>query len=79
LSIDTRFKGKEGNQIALSERQVALMEIMHIKEKLTMKEAREVLPQVSDDTILRDFRGLIDKRLIKKKGKTKGASYVLRK
>jgi Fic family protein len=78
LSMDARYKNTSGKQIALSERQVALIEALQIKEKMTMKEAREVLPMVSDDTILRDLGGLIKKKLVKKKGKTKGVRYILR-
>ena len=79
LSMDTRYKSTGGKQIALSERQVALMEVLQIKERVTMNEAREVLPMVSDDTILRDLKGLIKKKLIKKQGKTKGVKYMLKK
>jgi len=79
LSVDMAMKTKLGKQIALSERQVALMEALEMKEELTMADARSVLPMVSDDTILRDLTSLVEKKLIKKKGKTKGARYILRK
>lgn len=80
LSLDMAIKTKlGGRQIALSERQVALMEALEMKEVLTMADARNVLPMVSDDTILRDLTALVSKKLIRKKGKTKGARYVLRK
>lgn len=79
LSLDMAIKSKLGKQIALSERQVALMETMEMREQLTMADARSVLPMVSDDTILRDLTALVEKRLIRKKGKTKGARYILRK
>ena len=77
--MDARYKNTGGKQIALSERQIALMEALQINEKITMKEAREMLPMVSDDTILRDLNGLIRKKLVKKKGKTKGVRYILKK
>lgn len=80
LSVDMAIKTKlGGKQIALSERQVALMEALEMREVLTMAEARSVLPMVSDDTILRDLSSLVDKKLVRKKGKTKGARYILRK
>ncbi len=79
LSVDMALKSKLGKQIALSERQVALMESLEIREELTMADARSVLPMVSDDTILRDLISLVEKKLIRKKGKTKGARYLLRK
>lgn len=78
LSMDTKFKDKQGKQIALSERQIALMEVFQLRDELTMKEAREVLPMVSDDTILRDLGGLMKKGLVRKKGKTKGVRYLLK-
>ena len=46
---------------------------------MTIKEIRGILPMVSDDTILRDLKDLILKKLLKKKGKTKGAVYILGK
>lgn len=79
LSSDMAMKAKLGKQVALSERQVALMEAFEMKEEMTMAEARSVLPMVSDDTILRDLSALVAKKLVRKKGKTKGARYVLRK
>lgn len=78
LSMDARYKSTSGKQISLSERQIALMEVLQVREKVTMKEIRDVLPMVSDDTILRDLNGLIKKKLVKKKGKTKGVKYMLK-
>ena len=79
LSVDMAIKTKLGKQIALSERQVALMEALEMKDELTMADARSVLPMVSDDTILRDLISLVEKKLVRKRGKTKGARYILRK
>jgi predicted HTH transcriptional regulator len=70
-------KTKWGKQVALTERQIMLMESFQTRSEMTMTETRNVLPMVSEDTILRDLAGLIDKKLIKKKGKTKGAKYIL--
>ncbi len=78
LSLDLKLKGSlGGKQIALSERQIELIEYMEKYESLTMAEGRELLPMVSDDTILRDLRDLIKKGLVKRKGKTKGVRYFL--
>lgn len=78
LSRDMKLKGKLGQQIALSERQIKLIESLNAQGKLTTPEANELLPQVSPDTILRDFKDLIDKGVVIKKGRTKGAYYVLK-
>jgi len=78
LSLDLRLKGNlGGKQIALSERQIKLIEYMEKYDSLTMKEGRELLPMVSDDTILRDLRDLIKKGLVKREGKTKGVKYFI--
>ncbi|KKS92945.1 MAG: hypothetical protein UW68_C0020G0017 [Candidatus Collierbacteria bacterium GW2011_GWB1_44_6] len=73
------FKSGGGRVISLTERQIAIMEEMTLRNEMTIKEIRGVLPMVSDDTILRDLKDLIDKKLTRKKGKTKGAIYVMGK
>lgn len=78
LSMDSRLRGKMGRQIALKERQIKLIEYLESHEWLRMSEARKILPMVSDDTILRDIKDLMDKGLVRKEGKTKGARYTLK-
>lgn len=73
------FKSDKGRVISLTEREIAIMEEMTLKNEMTIKEIRTTLPMVSDDTILRDLKDLIDKKLIRKRGKTKGALYVMGK
>ena len=73
------FKSDGGKTISLTERQIAIMEEMTLKNEMTIKEIRNILPMVSDDTILRDLKDLIEKKLLKKRGKTKGAMYVIGK
>jgi len=77
LSLDIRLKGKTG-QIMLSERQVKLVEYIETYGSISNKQWRSLLRDYSDDTILRDLKDLQKKGLIKKKGSTKGAVYVLR-
>ncbi len=77
LSLDSRLKGRTG-QIALSERQVKLVEYIEANGSINNKQWRIILRDFSDDTILRDLKDLQKKKLVKKKGSTKGAVYVLR-
>lgn len=77
MSIDFRWRDRLGRQIALSERQIKLIEHLTDHERLFMKQARELLEKVSDDTILRDIKDLMDKGVLKKRGKTKAAYYVM--
>lgn len=77
LSLDSRLKGRTG-QIMLSERQMRLVEYMENYGSVNNKQWRSLLREYSDDTILRDLKDLQKKGLVKKKGSTKGATYVLR-
>jgi len=79
LSMDTRLKVKIGQQIALTERQMRLVEYLTDTGAAGMKELRAVLKMVSEDTILRDLRDLLDKGIIKKEGSTKASRYVVAK
>jgi Fic family protein len=77
LSIDLRLKGRQG-QIALNERQIKLIEYMDQNGQVSNSEWRNLFPMISDDTILRELKVLMKKKLIKKRGSTKGAVYLLR-
>lgn len=79
LSFDIQLKDKLGRQIALSERQIKLVEYLKINERILMKDAKHVLTNISEDTILRDLKDLIKKGIVKKAGKTKSSSYLLTK
>lgn len=79
LSVDIKIKQRMGKQVSLSERQMKLMEYLHSNGEMTMKEAKGILPMVSEDTILRDMKDLIEKQVIGKRGSTKSAKYVLKK
>lgn len=78
LSVDLKMKGKIGYQIPLNERQMKLMEHLQEHGSLATGEARKVVPEYSDDTILRDFNYFIKKGIVKKKGRTKAARYELK-
>lgn len=79
LSIDTRLKVKMGEQIALSERQMRLVEYLSDQGAGVMKDLKNIMPMVSEDTILRDLKDLVDKGIIKKEGATKASRYVIAK
>lgn len=79
LSPDGRLKKRlGGKQVSLSNRQVKLMEYINEHGGIRMAAAREILPMISDDTILRELQDLRDKKIIRKVGRTKGAKYILR-
>lgn len=78
ISIDTRLRVKMGEQITLTEREMRLVEYLTVQGWGGMKELRSVLPMVSEDTILRDLKDLLEKGIIKKQGSTKAARYVIK-
>jgi Fic family protein len=77
LSLDSRLKIKIGSQVALSERQMRLVEYLSDRGGAGMKELRGVLKMVSEDTVLRDLKDLIGKGIIRKEGSTKASRYVI--
>lgn len=79
LSLDLHLKSTiGGRQITLSARQIKLVEHIERHGEISMGSVRELLPDVSEDTILRDLRDLVSKNLLIKKGSTKGTRYYLK-
>lgn len=76
LSMDRRLKQKVG-QIALNERQIRIIDFLEEYKEIKNPDFSELFPKISDDTILRDLKDLQDKKLIRKKGRTRGARYIL--
>lgn len=78
LSVDLKLRDRLGRQVALSEREMKLVEYLEEYREITVPQARQILPMVSDDTLLRDFKDLLKKGILKKSGKTKAARYIMR-
>ena len=77
LSVDSRLKVKFGEQVALTERQMRLIEYISDQGSGGMNELKKVLSMVSEDTILRELRDLLAKGILKKQGSTKASKYVI--
>lgn len=78
LSVDSRLRVKIGEQVALSARQMKLIEYMSEHGNAVMTDLRDVLPMVSEDTVLRDLKDLMNKNIITKEGSTKAARYMVK-
>jgi len=79
LSTDLKIKKSlGGQQLALTERQIKIIEFVQEQGFLQNKAFFELFPQVSEDTVLRELKDLLKKGIVKKEGSTKGARYVLR-
>jgi len=78
LSKDAKLKERfGGQQIYLTERQIKIVEYIQEVGFLQNQAFSQIFPDVSEDTVLRDLKYLMDKGLIKKVGKTKAARYIL--
>ncbi|HLL60189.1 MAG TPA: Fic family protein [Candidatus Nitrosocosmicus sp.] len=78
LSKDTKLKEKlGGQQVFLTERQVKAIEYIQSVGYMQNQSFKDVFPDVSEDTALRDLQDLIQKGIIQKVGKTKAARYVM--
>lgn len=78
LSKDAKWKEQfGGKQIFLTDRQVKVIEYIQEIGYLQNQAFGSIFPNVSEDSVLRDLKDLIEKGLIKKIGKTKAARYVL--
>lgn len=79
ISADIQVKKRLGRQVALSDRQLRIMEYMTEHGILQMKEAKNLLPMVSEDTVLRELQDLAKQGIIKRESFGRGAVYRVRK
>jgi predicted HTH transcriptional regulator len=70
-------KSLGGQQLALSERQIKVVEFIQENGFLQNKAFFELFPMISEDTVLREIKDLIKKGILRKEGSTKGVKYVL--
>jgi Fic family protein len=79
LSTDLKIKKSLGGQpLALSERQIKIVEFVQENGFLQNKSFFELFPMISEDTVLRELKDLMKKGIVKKEGTTKGVRYILR-
>lgn len=78
LSLDLKLKAQAGRQIFLNPRQIKIIEYIENVGYLSNQQFKDLLPMVSEDTVLRDLKDLMEKKIIRKKGKTKAARYMIR-
>lgn len=78
LSRDVKLKEElGGQQMFLTPRQIKIIEHIRNIGFLQNKTFFELFPMVSEDTVLRELKDLVEKGIIKKEGVTKGARYTL--
>jgi len=77
LSRDQKLRRRVG-QVRLNARQEQIVNYLEDRHDIANKDWQKLFPLVSDDSILRDLKDLVDKKVIVKKGRTKGAYYELK-
>jgi len=79
LSRDVQLKDALGGvQVALTDRQIAMLELLREKRNAVTGDFARIFPMISTDTILRDLKDMLKKGIIRKEGVTKGVVYFLR-
>ncbi len=79
LSTDLKIKKQlGGQQMALSERQIKIVEFIQENGFLQNKAFFELFPMISEDTVLREIKDLMKKGILQKQGSTKGVRYILK-
>ena len=76
LSSERLRKSREG-QIALTERQMRIVEFVNINKKITNRDVREMF-KLSDEGALKEIKKLINLKVLKSLGKGRGLHYVIK-
>lgn len=80
ISIDAKLKEKlGGSPILLSPRQLKIIEYIQKVGYLQNQAFESLFPMISEDTILNEIKVLVQNKIIKKQGVTKGAKYIMAK
>jgi len=78
LSKDIKLKEKiGGQQVFLTDRQIKIIEYIQEVGYLQNQSFKILFPDISEDSVLRDLKELMNKGLIKKVGSTKKARYIM--
>lgn len=76
LSVDAVYRKRRG-QVALNSRQIRIIQHIQAEGFLTNRDFNYLFPNISDDTILRELKDLLRKKVLKKSGRTKNSKYFL--
>jgi len=77
ISRDLKFQHVIGGQVYLGNRQIKVIEYIQEHGFMQNSAFKAIFPDISDDTVLRELKDLSKKGIIKKRGRTKAARYVL--
>ncbi len=77
LARDIKIARAAGDEARLSQRQEKIIEYLQDFGMLQNTDFPKLFPSISEDTVLRELKGLMDKNIVVKKGKTKSSHYEL--
>lgn len=78
ISVDAKIKEKlGGSPLLLTPRQLKIIEYIQKIGYLQNQAFESLFPMVSEDTVLNELKGLFKAGIIKKRGVTKGAKYIM--
>jgi Fic family protein len=78
ISVDIHLKKKLGGKpVMLTDRQIKIIEYIQKTGYLQNRAFESLFPMVSEDTILNELKGLMKSGIVKKKGITKSARYIM--
>jgi len=72
-----RLRKAKGKQIALTERQMRIIEFINQNEKITNRDVREMF-KLSDEGALKEIKKLVTLEIIKSEGKGRALHYILK-
>jgi Fic family protein len=72
------LKKRSVGQIALTDRQIKIINFVQERGSFQNSDFSELFPKISDDTVLRELKDLMNKKIVKKVGRTRAARYLLR-
>lgn len=79
ISVDGKLREKLGGKpLLLTDRQLKIIEFIQKTGYLQNKAFEDLFPMVSEDTILNELKVLLQSGIVKKKGITKGAKYIMK-
>ncbi len=78
ISVDGKLREKLGGKpLMLTDRQLKIIEYIQKTGFLQNKAFETLFPMVSEDTVLNEIKPLVELKIIRKHGVTKGAKYIM--
>ncbi|MCH7859061.1 MAG: putative DNA binding domain-containing protein [Candidatus Marinimicrobia bacterium] len=74
--ISDPYKPERLEEMGLGPRQLQIIEFVHEKKKISLPDLMGIFPDLTERTIRRDLKSLVEKNLLRAEGTKKGRSYT---